>query len=274
MNRFLTLGLILAPILSIPPLPAQSSYEEFVKEYENAEKAGEVKLMQRAIKTRVNDAVYWYAELVKNWSISLDGKLRERIDRFAQAFQAEFECTLPEKMERFFSALDDGRRRQLAALESTFNRMYTLKEDAIKSKAPQDVDDALKFALQKAQQLEELGHLLRAAEAYALCSEILNAIPNRSMENRQSAVGYLDKFKTLRDRWDWTKDRTYISNVNFLESERSKLQSSATDPSKGETDGEGGALEGPLAGLGGRCQTSLQSGPETRSTVIAPQEQC
>jgi hypothetical protein len=182
-------------------VPAQASYDRFVREYEAAEKTGEPALMQKTIRATVSEAISYYTEIVKAYIVKPVEPLRQRIETFKENFTALYGSDLPAKIEEFYADLDADKRLPLAGLESGFNQMYSLHQTAQASRKVEDFRAAYDYAEDYLTKLADLGYALKAAEAALLAARVINEMPNRTKEDEKKCVAMLERFKELRNEW-------------------------------------------------------------------------
>jgi hypothetical protein len=229
--------------------PAQS-YAQFVADMQKAQQFKDDKLLDRSLRTNVRHALGLYYGLARDWrnaSPEASDKARAQMDVLLAAWKRVFDTGTLEKIERFYASADATVLKQLdtnqSALEVSMRNLAAARE----AKRRPDLDAVKDMFWKLADTYEKIGHALYAAEAWESVASALTSLPDITVQERRDAVFALERYKSLRESWEFTDEPVYKQNIAWLNHTKADLESAEKLAKAREEKGVSGDARGPEA---------------------------
>lgn len=219
--------LVLLCLLLCPWLRAQDpDMNKFLAEFSKALEYNDEKAIDKAVKNNARAAIRHFQDIKINLVLSGKTEGQQTVNALRASFPRCFEgAEVIDRLERWADRQDKDTYQSYLKLQRALIQCYGLRDAAFKDTTNRKTtDDAVRDMVKVAQAFEHNGHLLDASEAWALASETLNKIPDRSVEDRRTSMLYIDRCLEARKSWSWTKDATYIQNEQYAKAEKIRIE--------------------------------------------------
>ncbi|MFO1052132.1 MAG: hypothetical protein U1F36_07950 [Planctomycetota bacterium] len=252
MKRILALAAFLA--FCVMPLTAQAvGYDEFARQLDQSLRLKDEKGLDKLIRDNSTHTVGHFRALVLGALADPKGGEGNQAQRDAikASWQRVFEGRTLESVERWLQLLDPAKIRSDDRLKQTLNQGYTelarLREGHVNDrKLWESLADNLKKI---ADNFEQLGDTIGAADAHGLMATLFSSIPEKSIDDRERMIVALAHFADLRRSCDWVKDSYYLQNENIRKAEEEQLKDERQKAEKRSKEGYTGAVRGADAFL-------------------------
>ncbi|GAB4158095.1 MAG: hypothetical protein Fur0037_25740 [Planctomycetota bacterium] len=232
MRLFSVLALMLA--LFAPSAGAQDpEMARFLGDMTKAVQYEDAGAIDKAVKAHPRQAILHFQNLkVEAWSGRTE--VQKTLDALKASFPRCFEKSeLLDRIERWVDAQSKDTYESYVKLRTALDKCYGLRDEAFKNNTNRKVtDEVLASVVQVANALDQIGHRLDAAEAWALAAQILAKAPERTTEDRRMALYYIDRFMEARKAWYWTADDSYVQNEQFAKVEKLRVEEAAKEDQK------------------------------------------
>lgn len=217
---FIACGLLLLG----QPRAQDPKYTEFVRKLTQVLEYNDTKGLDRLVRKDPDLVVRHFAVECWEWKGKQDEARRQVLDALKAAWQRTFRSATLDRYERYILAQTEKTRMDLYKVDSAFSKLLRALEEAERTRRREDFEMCRDSAMRLAQAAEQLGHPLFAARYWALVAVILNKMPDATLQDRQDAVYALERFVEHRKTWEYTEDIHYKQNVNWLKSEKARLE--------------------------------------------------
>src|SRR5690606_5787131 len=119
--------------------------------------------------------------------------------------------------------------------------------EARDAKKRKDLEAAREVLWKLAETYEQVGHVVRAAECWESVAVALAALPDPSVEERRDAVFALERYKSLRESWEFTEEPQYKANIAWMKHIKDELEAAEKVAKAREARGIAGDAKGPEA---------------------------
>ena len=235
MNRVLLPGVVVLALA----LPAQDkdTYEQFLPKLTKVLETKDEKELDRLIKSSPHNFVLHYEALIRDVLGKGRPETKATCEAMAAGWKKSFETETLERVERYWSGLGPDQVKRVDTLVGSLTRLYGNWEIARKENKREGyvgvADDFLKLA----QELELVGHAVRAAEAWQSRCGLLAALPAATLDDRREAVAAMENFKSNRERWNYTKDLLYLKNLEWIKAEKNRIEEDKKNADKRKAEG-------------------------------------
>lgn len=231
---FASLLLLVAPFAKAQDM----SLEQFRVELAKAREINDPKLIDKAVKAAPSHALRVYEELMFG-RLAGSTEVEPVADAVRESWKRVFEQgETIEKLERWVelngATAREGLEKCRANLAQTW-KLYSneVSKDTIKVEYQKIVDQLVQIA----RNAQQLGHSVEAAETWSVASAVANALPDKTTEDRQQTLEITKEFLEARKAWNFTGDRYFALNNEFLKAEAERLEAKAKSDEKRKADG-------------------------------------
>lgn len=249
LQRLCVLVLALLGLVGSSAAQGQLSFDDFVGKLSKAIEFKDEKELDKLVKSNSLSLVLQYEFLVRDFMNSKRETLKPSLEAITASWKRVFESGTLERVERYWSALSPERWKDVDKAVDSLNKLYAnwsaVAKGGKREEMVQLADDARKIA----KGFEDIGHPVRAAQAWLMVAGIMNALPGITMDERNDAIFAIEQFKNHRDRWEYTKDLDYQQNTAWIKSERSRIEQMKKDADKRKAEGYSGDVKGAEAFL-------------------------
>jgi hypothetical protein len=229
---------------------AQDDYTLFVADFQKAQQFKDDKLLDRALQTRARWALEFYCTLAREWRNAppdVSDKARAQMDVLLEAWKRVFKTSTLDKIERYYASADHTTLKQL---DTNQTALYVSHKNLVAARSARrrlDLEAAKDTLWKLAETYERLGHNLKAAEAWECVAEALNSLPDMTVNERRDAVFALERYKEVREGWEFTDEPLYKKNLSWLKATKDELASAEQKAKEREAKGVSGEAKGPDA---------------------------
>lgn len=218
-------------LLSCVRLGAQDDMNKFLSDFAKALEYNDDKAIDKTVKNNARWALRHFQDLEIELNLNRRQEVQKQIDALEASYARCFEgAEVLDKIERWAMSQTKETYEVYRKLSTALAQCYGLRDEAFKQNTNRKTnDDAVADMVKVAQALDQSGHLIDAAEAWALASSTLTRAPDRTVEDRRTSMSYLDRFLDNRKAWYWTTDPTYIQNAEWSKSEKLAIEQAAKD---------------------------------------------
>ncbi len=240
--------LVLAVASGVSGLPAQAEYQAFVAQFTKAMGFNDERGMDRATRAAPRWVPYHYEAVYRQWLRDQSQVDRRQLLRAMNAsFKRVFETDTLEMIARYWDDMDDERTAMFDKGEANWGKLEREWEQVTKERNSQAMRKVLEQAMEMARRFEELGHALKAAYVWDITRTYYDALPDRSLADRNDAVNAGRRFVANRKLWHWTKDTRYYGIVNWVKGQEGALQEEAKKEKERKEAGFKEETKGPEA---------------------------
>lgn len=166
------------------------------------------------------------------------------LDIMKSTWREKLDTRTLEEIERYVVMQSEQVRQDLYQTEVTERDVWALYDEAKKNKDREAYHSARQGAVNLAKAYDQLGHAINAAKMWGFASEITNALPQPTVDEKREAVEYVGNFLSRREQWEWTTDIYYKKNKVWHESQLKLLEASEAAAAKRKDEGYGDDVRG------------------------------
>ncbi|HLU40616.1 MAG TPA: hypothetical protein VK081_14620, partial [Planctomycetota bacterium] len=206
---------------------AQSGYAQFVADFQKAQQFKDDQLLDRSLRSHSRWAVEVYMALARDWRFGASEasqKARAQMDMLLASWGRVFKTSTLEKVERYFASVEDSVLKQIDKNQSAYEVGMRNMLEARDAKKRKDLEAAREVLWKLAETYEQVGHVVRAAECWESVAVALAALPDPSVEERRDAVFALERYKSLRESWEFTEEPQYKANIAWMKHIKDELE--------------------------------------------------
>ena len=229
---------------------AQPEYAAYTQDLIKAIEFKDEKLMDKNLRQRCRYAVAHFYILVREWRFGrteVSKEARATIDQVMVAWKRVFNSSTLEKIERYYSGADSTMIRQLDTNGAQFEMLQRDLAAARNTKSRPELEAARETAWKLAGLYEAIGHKLFAAECWEMAAVALASLPEVTLAERRDSVFALERYKALREEWEFTEEDLYKANLAWLKSQKDELDATEKVTKDREARGVAGDARGPDA---------------------------
>lgn len=229
---------------------AQESYAQFVADFQKAQQFKDDKLLDRSLQVNSRAVLELYCSLAREWrnaAPEASDKARAQMDLLLASWKRVFKSATLDKIERYYASADNTVLKQLDTNQTAFEVTQRNLATAQSAKRRPDLEAAKDTLWKLAETYERLGHNLRASEAWEKVAVAMNALPDMTLAERRDAVFALERYKDMREGWEFTEEPLYKQNMAWLKATKADLESTEKRSKEREAKGVQGDAKGPDA---------------------------
>ncbi len=242
----------LAAFAAVPHLTAQRvTHEKFVEAVDQAIRLADDKGLDRIVRENPAHTITRFRTMYGTLKNKPDDQVaKAEVEALKAAWKRVFDSRTLELVAEWQDTLDlelyQRNEKAHQALAQAYRELDRLKNPPVRERKPWEAlrDSCLKIA----EAFEQVGNAFEAADTWGLVSQIYMSMPERTVTDRREAVYAIGRFKSLREKWEFTKDTYYPQNVNWMEAEKQRLESGEAEAGGGP-GGESSKASGPEAFL-------------------------
>ncbi|MCB9877077.1 MAG: hypothetical protein H6835_05690 [Planctomycetes bacterium] len=245
MRQTLTVLFVLLWAL-LPALRAQElSSDEFRRDFNKGLELSDEKLQDKAMKRGSSRAISYYEELW--WGVrNGEQTTRSKCDALMASWQRCFgDAVTIDKIQRWTDGCSNDHYEVIRKVRTEANRAWNRYLDPISKgqdrEAFRSVVDGFK---QLAKTCEEVAHYYEASEMWGLASVAMNAMPQKTLEDKEEVVFLVEQQLAARDNWGFTFDSHYITGREFVKAQKVALEEAKKNADKREAEGYGADAKG------------------------------
>ncbi|MEE2887317.1 MAG: hypothetical protein VX951_07780 [Planctomycetota bacterium] len=218
MKAFTILSALLALVFTNGVLSAQTTYDLFIKDFGQALKFENEAGIQKAIKSRPEDAALHFEFVTRSWIGERNVEENRKVmDLMKAKFKAAFEgIDTLDKIESYYSTMDQDKLKMIDEARSNTTKLYNEWVKYNKVRDREAILELIEQGMQLGRRCEEIGHQLHAAKVYGLIASFVNTIPNKSTRDTRDMMDIVGMFVRCRQAWNFTKDPYYLSWAGWL----------------------------------------------------------
>lgn len=242
--------LLLAVLCFTRVAAAQPEYTAYTQALIKAIEFKDEKLMDKNLRQYSRSAVTHFYVLLREWRFGrteVSKEARATIDHVMSAWKRVFNTTTLEKVERYYSGVDGTAIRQLDTAGVQFEKMDRDLAAARGTKSRDELQAARETAWKLAGLYEGVGHNLFAADCWEKAAVAIYAMPEITLGERRDCVFALERYKELRESWEFTEEDQFKANMAFLKDQKSQLDATEKAAKDREARGVSGDARGPDA---------------------------
>lgn len=243
------LALLFLSVLALTA-PAQDSYNAFVADLQRSMEFKDDKVLDKSLKQNTRSAIFLYYALAREWKFGqpdVSEKARAKMDAMLASWKRVFKGETLDKVERFYSAVEGAALKQLDTNSGAFEQAQRTLADARAGKKRLELEQCRESFWKLADLYEKIGHNLLAAEAWECAAVALHSLPDATLQERRDAVFALERYKELRESWQFTDEVMFQQNMAWLKATKADIEASEKVAKDREARGVKGDAKGPDA---------------------------
>lgn len=218
MKAFTILFGVLVLGLTSSVLSAQTTYDLFIKDFNQALKFNSEDGIRKAIAGHPEDAVTHFEGL--NVSLIGDRNVDENrrvMDLMNAQFKAAFDdIDTLDKVERYYSTMTQEKLVLIRKADDNRTKLYNEWVKFNKARDREAIEELVDQGLELGRHFEELGHQFHASKVYGMLGAFLNVIPNKSTKDTRDMMDIVRMFIRCRKAWSFTKGSYYVSWAGWI----------------------------------------------------------
>lgn len=229
---------------------AQEGYAQFVADFQKSQNFKDDKLLDRAMQAHTRYALAFYYGLAREWrngTPEAADKARAQMDVMLASWKRVFKTATLDKIERYYASADSSILKQLDTNQSALELTQRNLAAAAAAKRRLDLEAVRETLWKLADSYEKLGHAFYAAEAWESVAFALSKMPDVTLQERMDTVFALERYKSLRESWEFTEEGVYKANISWLNHTKDELASAEKLAADRAAKGVDGDASGPEA---------------------------
>lgn len=239
--HFLLAGGLLLAAASAQAVTKEQFRTEFTKGLEFADQ----KMMDGVVKKDrgASEAALYFEDLYREQVRGKDDlapKTEALRASWARCFSGS---TTLDKLARW---IDGVRQSEFEAVTKSRNAAARLWGDFTAIPAPSH-DECLRFMknfVDMANRALEVGHMIEASDLWSMASVVGGRAPEKSLDDRREVLHCIEQFVTAREAWDFTFDRHFLQNREYIKVERERIAEAGKAAEKRANEGYSGSVKG------------------------------
>ncbi len=219
-------------------------------EFQKSQQFKDDKLLDRSLQTHSRVVVEFYCGLAREWRNAgpeASDRARAQMDLLLASWKRVYKSETLDKVERYYASADGKVLKQLDVNQTAFEVTQRNLANAREGKRRLDLEAAKDTLWKLADTYEKLGHNVKASEAWENVAVALTSMPDITLLERRDAVFSLERYKSLREAWQFTEEPTYKQNISWLKATKADLDASEATAKNREAKGVQGEATGPDA---------------------------
>ena len=217
------LALFFAGLLTLAAA-AQNLQGVFTRKFDSAVKTSDKKGMEAAVRRYPGEAIVQFELVLDRYLAKGETAQGERLELLKTVFVEVWNSKLFTHIEDFRSNMDPIDRRVLNKLQIKSRQVDGLFKVAKRTRHDEDYKKYLEQIKQVIAGYEELGDNYAAAKQIEQLFYYSNKMPGESLEKLELVVSMGQKYRGLRKDIDWTRDKRFIVNENWLRGQARALK--------------------------------------------------
>jgi len=207
------------------PVAAVSAQSSFINQYLDAKKVNDKKKMLDAFKRYPNEAIRHFAGVADQYLVTGKSEFYDQVVELKDLWSQCWTSKVLQKVEDFRAGLDNETRRLIERLRTKQRQIWSEFNQAKDNKDKEALAEIVKKSLDLSAKWEKVGDMFAAADNYRNTTAYMNAAYGaRSEDAIKKIIGALEKYTYYRQQLDWTKDREYGQNDEWLKSLKRRLE--------------------------------------------------
>lgn len=240
------LSLLLACCFAVAPLAAQNPYQDFVKEWGQAQKFNNVAGMKRALTNRPYQAVVHWGYLMASWlRTKKQDEKKAALDNMKSLFAEVHKADTLDHLERYYMGADQELLDKQREIDEAYNKAMRRWGELQSAK---DADATVKLAQDLntiGRRADSMGNRMLAGKVYILVASIYSRAPVKQDEQAtMDAIAAIKDYLAAREAWNFTFDREYATWKNWRKGKEAELKAKEAEGKKLEEAGIDKTAEG------------------------------
>jgi hypothetical protein len=194
-------------------LSAQSTYDLFLKDFNQALKFDNEVGIQKAIVTRPEEAVTHFEFTTRSWVFERNVEANRKVmDVMIAKFKAGFDnADTLEQIEKYYMGMTPAKIKMIDEADANRTKLYNEWVKYSQARDRKAILELVDHGMQLGRRCEEIGHQVHAARVYGMIASFVNTVPNKTTTDTRDMMDIVGMFLRCRKAWNFTKDAYYVS---------------------------------------------------------------
>ena len=237
MRHVVLFAISIALLLSVARTQ-QDPGTQFRTEFAKGIELVDTKMIDKAVKRSPSQALLHYEGIYQEKQAGKESG-HAAVLALQESWKRVFENS--DTVERLDRWLSGAEQAQLQALRTSRDNSWKLWSDFIdrvaKGVVRADYEKTLQQYTTLASNAVTLGHAVQLADLLQTACVVASKVPERTLDDRRNAVAITEQFIEARKSWNFTMDEHYIRNVEYVKSEKGRIEEDAKKGDKRKAEG-------------------------------------
>jgi hypothetical protein len=240
------LRVLLAGVLVVAGAAAQAvTKEQFRTEFTKGLEFADQKMMDGVLKKDrgASEAALYFEDLYREQVRGKDDlapKTEALRASWARCFSGS---TTLDKLARWIDNVRQAEFEMVTKSRNTSSRLWG-EFSALPTPSHDDCLRYMKSFVEMANRALEIGHMIEASDLWSMASVVGGRAPEKSLDDRKEILHCIEQFVTTRESWDFTFDRHFLQNREYVKIERERIAEAGKAAEKRANEGYGGNVKG------------------------------